>query len=99
MLTSPSNIKYSNTNNVPLTPNNSKLPFVSQIQSENDQAPFYDDSNDEESPIISDDTGQEHDEVAAQLNKAFDESDDYISAKIVSLLNHRYVAGILEFQT
>ena len=42
---------------------------------------------------------QEHDEVAAQLNTVFDESDDYLSAEIVSLLNHRYTAGILKFQT
>ena len=43
--------------------------------------------------------GQKYDEVAAQLNKVFDESDDYLPAEIVSLLNHRYTAGILEFQT
>ena len=37
--------------------------------------------------------------VAAQLNKVFDESDDYLSSEIVSLLNHRYAAGILKFKT
>ena len=35
---------------------------------------------------------QEHDVVAAQLNLVFDESDDYLSAEIVSLLNYRYAA-------
>ena len=37
--------------------------------------------------------------MAAQLNLVFDESDSYLSAEIVLLLNHRYAAGILEFQT
>ena len=43
--------------------------------------------------------GQEHDEVAVQLNTVFDESDDYLSAEIESLLNDRFAASILEFQT
>ena len=43
--------------------------------------------------------GQEHDEVAAQPNQVFDESDDYISTEIDSHLNHRYAAGILEIFT
>ena len=61
--------------------------------------PFDDESEHEEIPIISDKLVQDHGDVAAQLNKSFDESDDYLSAEIVSLLNHRYAAGILEFQT
>ena len=28
----------------------------------------------------------------------FDESDDYLSAEIKSIIDHRYVAGILEFK-
>ena len=43
--------------------------------------------------------GQEHDEVAAQLNQVLDESDDYLSAEIESFLNQRYVDDILEIHT
>ena len=43
--------------------------------------------------------GQEHDEIATQLNLVFDESDDYISAETESIINHRYTAGILEVHT
>ena len=43
--------------------------------------------------------GPEYDEVAIQFNLVFDESDDYLSAEMSVLLNHRYTAGILAFKT
>ena len=73
LFTSPSNVKCSNTDTVILIPDNSKLLFVSQTQLVNDKTPLYDESEDEESPIISDKLGQKHYDVAAQLNKVFDE--------------------------
>ena len=69
-----------------------KLPFVSQTQSENYSTPFNDNSDHEESPSISDNMGPEHDEVDAHLNLVFYEADNYLSAEILSLLNHRYIA-------
>ena len=42
--------------------------------------------------------GSEHEYVATQLNLVFDEADDCISAEMVSFLDHRYTANILEFQ-
>ena len=34
--------------------------------------------------------------VVSQLNAVFDESDNYLSAEIKAITNHRYLSGIIE---
>ena len=57
------------------------------------------DSDDEEpDPIDIRNEEADYDEIASNVNNFFDDSDDYLSAELKSITDHRYLNGILEFE-
>ena len=75
---------------------------VSQTQGDLDASqtsPDFNELDNEESPIAAVNEGTEHDNITTQVNTVFDDStDDYLAAELKSILNHRYLSGILELK-
>ena len=44
------------------------------------------------------DEGINIDDIASQINNQLDETDDVLSAELHSIVNHRYLSGIMELQ-
>ena len=66
---------------------------VSQI------SPDFNGSDNEEIPITAVNEDTERDNIATQINTVFDDpTDDYLAADLTSILNQRYLSGILELK-
>ena len=70
------------------------LPIVSQTQTGIKDS--YADSDNEESPITMSSDEPQFDEIAKQLNNVFDDTDDYLSAELKAIIDHRSSNGILK---
>ena len=57
----------------------------------------YADSDQEERKITEPSDGPQFDEITKQLNNVFDDSDDYLSAELEVITNHRFLNSLLEF--
>ena len=69
--------------------NEDKLsPIVTQIQTGINDS--YADSDDEESPITGSSDRNQFDQISKQLNNIFDATNDYLSAELKAIINHRY---------
>ena len=54
-------------------------------------------SDNEEDCVAISSSDPEYGDVAAQMNSVFDDKEDFLSAEIEAIIDHRYMAGILEF--
>ena len=70
----------------PHTNGNELPPIGSQTQTRINDS--YADSDDEERPITVLSDGPQFDKIAKQLNNLFDDTDDYLSTELKSILNH-----------
>ena len=58
----------------------------------------YEKSDNEDSPITADSQGSEYDDIANQFNVANNDTNDYLAAELNDIIDHRYLAVILEFK-
>ena len=73
--------------------------IVSQTQTGiNNSYADYDDYDDEEVPITGLIDGTQFDESTKQMNNVFDDTDEYLSDELKSIINHRLLSSVLEFQ-
>ena len=81
---------------LPHTNGNNLPSIVSQTQTGINNS--YVDSNDEESPITMSSDGPQFDEIVKQLSSVFNDTNDYLSVELKSIIDHRSSNGVLEFK-
>ena len=70
--------------------------MVSQTQEDNENYPLSEDDPDLHELIG--DSGKDFDTFATQINTQLDDKDDILAAELESIVDHRYLSGILELQ-
>ena len=71
-------------------------PIVSQTQEDDEDYPPSDDDSGLNGLVV--DEGTDLDAMAAHINAQFDETDDVLSAELDSIVDHRYLSGIIELR-
>ena len=71
---------------------------MSQTQEKNDTVSVFDGSDIEDGTVTSVTEGTGQDPINTHLNTVFDDTDDFLSCELTSMLNHRYFTGALEFK-
>ena len=71
---------------------------VSQTQDGFDDLSVFEGSDSEGGPIALVKEGLEHDSNAAQMNRVLDDTDDYLSPELKSILDYRSLSSILKFK-
>ena len=74
------------------------LPVVSQTQEDYDDISVFEGYDNKDVPITLATEGSCHNSIAAHLNSVFDDTDDFLSTMLLSILDHRYFTGILEYK-
>ena len=76
-------------------PPHTHVPIVSQTQPDDEVQPLSDDDGINEVML---EEGTNLDDMAAHINGQLDETDDVLSAELHSIVDHRYLSGIIELQ-
>ena len=84
--------------NTPPPAGNYNSSVVSQTQEKHDSKSVFDVYDTEDDPVTSLTEGPGQDLINTYLNSVFDDTDDSLSFELKAILNHGYLAGILEFE-
>ena len=75
-------------------PSSNDLPIISQSDSEDENIPLSDDDDYTDNNL----NGVEEQHIVTDLNNQFDRGDDALPVELDYIIDHRYVAGVLELQ-
>ena len=81
-----------------LTLPHTHVPIVSQTRPDDEEHPFSDDNDDDGINEVMLEEGTNIDDMAAHINGKLGETDDVLSAELHSIVDHRYLSGIIELQ-